>query len=316
MVFSTRSESTLRENEYLCFSIMLSSVRLPFPFSQISIFCSHSFASFKIIPRDSKPSEPFKATIVSLNGGLNDKVAVWNVNLYNSSALNDYSFFSGNAIERLDWQVRNSFQARSLERQSQIWINNLTQPGLAQIVLLLQDIRCTRPLMYWGEVFTNSLIWLPDQRSPIRVRAIMAQRIQMVAKIRAYKLKPGHRPIKEDVEKLLYTDPTTGGFHLKEEGASALEDIFVYVDNPSGLYQNNISSATRYTYIAEGDQPRSIIADPLCSKGVMNTFEESGRKCYQNDPDREHFGAHVRLTYNISGGSDCKGEFCIYPRWA
>lgn len=295
---------------------MLPILRLRFLSSPISLFRPHSFASFKIIPRYSKPSEPYKATIVSINRDLDGKVAVWNVNLYNSLALYDYSFFSGDPIERLDWQVRNSHRAKGLERQSQIWINNLTQPGLTKIVLLLQDIRCTRPLMCWGEVFTNSLIWLPDQRSPIRIKGISVQGVRAVAKFRAYKLKPGHRYIKDHVEKLLYIDPATGGFHLKEEGATALEDIFVYIDNPSGIYQNIISSATRYTHDTEGDQPRSIIADPLCSKGVMNTFEESGRKCYQNDPDREHFGAHVRLTYNISGGSDCKGEFCIYPRWA
>jgi hypothetical protein len=142
------------------------------------------------------------------------------------------------------------------------------------------------------------------------------QGIRAVAKFRAYTLKPGFRHIKDDVEKLLYIDPTSGGLHLKEEGATALEDIFVYIDNPTGLYQNVISSATRYTHIAEGEQPRKLIGAPLCSNGVMNTFEESGRRCYQNDPAREHFGAHVRLTYNISGGADCKGEFCIYPRWA
>lgn len=200
------------------------------------------------------------------------------------------------------------------QRRSFFKITNYSQGNLKN-VLVLQDLRIECTSGEKGQVYTPAKVWLPDQTIPITWASETQESIPLegVIKMRAYRLKGDRDPSnQETISKLLYINPSDGKLTLKEEGATALEDVFIKIWNPTGLSCNAVSSATRYCDNGEGILPAN---GELHCRALRDTFDESGRRATQNDTG-EALGAHVALKYSVSGGArQSSGWVEIRPRW-
>lgn len=133
-----------------------------------------------------------------------------------------------------------------------------------------------------------------------------------VLKFRVYRLKEGRDPANpQTISDLAFINPSTGKLSLSEDGATAVEDVFIKIWSPSGMAYNAVSSATRWCEHPEGNIPFGY---PLNTKEMDGDFDNGNRRATQND-EKVAWGGTCHLKYSVSGGAKVsKGWVEITPR--
>lgn len=211
-------------------------------------------------------------------------------------------------------------------RKIKIDIMNSASFGNKKYLCLLQDARvvCKAPYkqdVEFGRVYTSGLIWFPNQL----VRIIWAGGASKaeggpltcdfygLIKLRVYQLV-GNRNASDPktVESLVYLNHTTGKLDLKSEGAKALEDVFIKVENPNGMSYNAITTVALAPEDACGNLPSD---GSLHKEGLADELQKKGRRTAQNEVNVFN-SSYYTFTQTISGGSkECNGTVSMLSRF-
>lgn len=208
-------------------------------------------------------------------------------------------------------------------RKISFQIENHASPDNKKYLCLLQDARvaCSSPPFgeesEFGRVYASGLIWLPNRFLKLiwaggaskLEGSQFASDFKGLVKLRVYQLQ-GDRDASDPktFSNLLWINPKTGKLDLKSEGAKALEDVFIKVENPTGMSWNAVSTVTVPCDDACGDLPAD---GSLHAEELGNALEKSDRRVTQNDTGRFDT-AYLKIAQTISGGSrECNGTVAL-----
>ncbi|KAI0201238.1 hypothetical protein F4808DRAFT_469890 [Astrocystis sublimbata] len=185
-------------------------------------------------------------------------------------------------------------------------IQNLTKPGH---VLVLQDVRGS---MHPSGFRTHGTVWLNQQRSSVGLLSV-GDGTQCAMKFKLFRLlNSSHNgQDRSHVEYLLFIDPETGKLSLRKEGAAAIADIFVRIDNPAGLWRNYVSATAfnngvyslAFSDLHTGDYDYSKLPNAVTAELDANAQVQGSTWAVSR--------ANVGLAYTISSGAKPTGEITI-----
>lgn len=254
-----------------------------------------------MIPHASNSGEHELVTLVLLDKEGNKELQTWNVRLEEVTAAT------------LQTNPNSTQIYESFSRRSTFDIHNYISVNHA---LVLQDTRIRTShtddiiMPQYGQVYADRLVCLHGDALNItwagETGGLTGYSLDLkgIVKFRLYRLRGDVGNMNKDqrksmVSNLLYFHPSTGKLSLKEEGAEALEDIFIQVWNPTGFRNNTVSSTSRSCDDPEGVLPmdREVIG-----KELQLSLDDESRIAYQND-QKNVTTRSTSLIYTVSGGA-------------
>ncbi|KAH6918496.1 hypothetical protein BKA70DRAFT_1088213 [Coprinopsis sp. MPI-PUGE-AT-0042] len=258
----------------------------------------------KIIPRSSNDGEQPRVRLLLLNGACNGvdetiDVALRDPDIPNAIAFNPWPNPSDEVNKRMGGD--GPFNRKRVL----FWVNNLAS---SRHVLVFQAARANSSAV---DIDLPANVWLPNERLPIGLsqRGPDADDLSATIRIRVYKLKDVYDATnKETVGAMLRLNPSNGsldGLLVLDEGRADFQcDLFIRIDNPTGLFRNYVSVVT-----TDGGKNHPWGLNELCDgelEGWLNN-----KKVVQKE-SREFSERGLKLRYDISGSGRPDGSVDIW----